>query len=166
MTHGTTPTSQARDAEPAKSPLASPIILTLLSAAHLAYLPLAELRGISVLLPALGAALLLGAGYAIVAWLARRGRGFRPAVYLIVGEDLGFLSAGLLIGYRWAQYLRPGTVVIMALQLALAFAEIVRRQEASRPIVPATRLAWFVLAYALAYSVWAILKPAGFWSLG
>jgi hypothetical protein len=161
MTHGTTPTSQARATESGNRPLASPIILILLSVAHLAYFPLTELRGIAILPPVFGVALSLGAGYAILAWLAWSERGFPLVVSLIIGEDLGNLLAGLLIGHRWSEHVNPSTVVIIALQLALAFSEIVRRQEAGRPIAPATRLAWFVLAYALAFSVWAILRPAG-----
>lgn len=119
-----------------------------------------------ILLPAVGLSVLLGSGYATSAWLMRRDRGFKFTVNLIVGEDLGFLAAGLLMGYPWADYLRPGTIAIIVLQLALAFAEIWHLQEADRPIVPAARLAWFVVVYALAFALYATLKPKGLWSLG
>jgi len=144
-------------------PLATPVILLLIAASHLAYVPIAELRGTPILPPALAISTLLGGGYVVVAWMARRDGGFAPAVNLIVGENLGMLAAGILLGYPWADYLRPSTVAIITLQLALAFAEIMRRQEAGRPIVPATRLAWFVLACALALAVYALLKPKGLW---
>ena len=147
-------------------PLGTPILLILISASHLSYALVADLRAMPILLPAIAISVLLGAGYAVGAWLIRRGRGFGLAVDLIVGEDLGFLAAGLLLGYPWAEYLRPSTIVIIALQLAVAFAEIWRRQEADRPILPATRLAWFVVAYALAFALYVILKPKGLWSLG
>ncbi len=146
-------------------PLASPIILLLIAATHLAYGLIIDFREMPVFLPGFALALLLGVGYTIVAWLARRERGYRAAVNLIVGEDLGALAAGLLLGYPWADYLRPGGVVLLGLQLALAFAEIVRRQEQGRPIVPATRLAWFVIAYALAFAAYHGLRPPGVWSL-
>ena len=77
--------------------------------------------------------------------------------------DVGVLAAGLLLGYPWAEYLRPGTLAIVTLQLAFAFAEIVRRQEASIPIVPASRLAWFVLAYTIAFAAYVFLEPSGLW---
>lgn len=147
-------------------PLGTPIILILISASHLSYVLVADLRAMPILPPAFATSVLLGGGYAIGAWLMRRDRGFELAVNLIVGEDLGFLAAGLLLGYPWAEYLRPSTIVIIALQLAVAFAEIWRRQEAERPIVPAARLAWFVVAYALAFALYAALKPKGLWSLG
>jgi hypothetical protein len=147
-------------------PSAAPLILVLIAAAHLAYVPWVVLRGMPMLPPAFAISMLLGVGYAAAAWLRRRGRGFPFTVNLIVGEDLGILAAGLILGYPWAEYLRPGTVVIIALQLALAFAEIWRRQEARQPIVPGTRLAWFVIAYALAFAGYAILKPEGLWNLG
>jgi hypothetical protein len=147
----------------ATRPLASPIILLLISAMHLAYGPLIELRGMPVLLPAMIASLLLGVAYAYVAWQARRERGYRQTVNLIAGEDVGVLSAGFLLGHPWAEYLLPGAFAVIALQLALAFAEIVRRQEANKPIVPATRLAWFVLAYAVAFAAYAWFKPDGIW---
>jgi hypothetical protein len=145
-------------------PVASPIVLVLISACHLGYAAIADLRGMRMFLPALAISLLFGGGYAIAAWYSRRERGYRAVVSLIVGEDLGILAAGLLLGYPWAEYLRPGTVAIIASQLTLAFAEIVRRQEAGRPIAPATRLAWFVVAYALAFAAYALLKPPGLWS--
>jgi hypothetical protein len=147
-------------------PSAAPLILVLIAAAHLAYVLLVDLRGMPVLPPALAISMLLGTGYAAAAWLRRQGRGFELTVNLIVGEDLGILAAGFILGYPWAEYLRPGAVAIIALQLALAFAEIWRRQEAKLPIVPGTRLAWFVIAYALAFAVYAILKPQGLWNLG
>jgi hypothetical protein len=143
-----------------------PIILTLIAATHFAYGPLIEFRDLPMLVPALVVSLLLGLGYAHTAWRARRGEGFRQAVNLVVGEDVGVLAAGLLLGYPWSEYIRPGTLIIITAQLALAFAEIVRRQEAGLRIVPASRLAWFVLAYTLAYSVYAFLKPSGIWQPG
>ena len=158
--------NQLTASTPGKRPLVAPLILALISATHLAYALLVNLRGMPLLLPALCLALLLGAAYAAAAWLFRQGRGFSHVVSLIVGEDLGVLSAGLLLGYPWADYLRPGTVAIIGLQLALGFAEIWRRQEASRPIAPATRLTWFVLAYTLAFALYVGLKPRGIWSLG
>jgi hypothetical protein len=144
-------------------PLAAPVILLLISVTHLAYEPVADLRGMPILAPALATSLLLAGGYALTAWLARRERGFATAANLIVGEDLGVLAAGLLLGYPWADYLRPGAIPIVALQLSLAFAEIVRRQEAGRSILPATRLAWFVVLYALALTAYAVLEPHGLW---
>ena len=157
------PMTDRNDSESRPRPLASPLILLFIAATHLAYGALIELRDMPMLLPALIVSLLLGAGYAYTAWRARRGEGFRQAVNLIVGEDVGVLAAGLLLGYPWGEYLRPGTLIVIALQLALAFAEIVRRQEAGTPIVPAARLAWFVLAYALAFSLYVFLKPSGIW---
>jgi hypothetical protein len=145
-------------------PVATPIILFLIAASHLAYLPLTQLRSFPFLAAAFGLSILLGCAYAVTAWLARKERGYRPAVSLIVAEDLGVLTSGLVLGYPWAEFLRPGTVVIVALQLALAFAEIVRRQEAGRPIVPASRLAWFVVAYTALYAGYTLLKPGGLWS--
>ncbi len=158
--------NQPSASSPGKRPLVAPLILALISATHLAYALLVNLRGLPLLLPALYLALLLGAAYAAAAWLFRQGRGFAHVVSLIVGEDLGVLSAGLLLGYPWADYLRPGTVAIIGLQLALGFAEIWRRQEARQPIAPATRLTWFVLAYTLAFAFYVGLKPSGIWSLG
>ncbi|UCC49822.1 MAG: hypothetical protein JSV41_06600 [Gemmatimonadota bacterium] len=154
-----------RPEEDTLRPLSTPIILVLISAAHLSYVLLADLRTMPILLPAVAISVLLGGGYAVSAWLMRRDRGFELTVNLIVGEDLGFLAAGLLLGYPWADYLRPGTIIVIALQLAVAFAEIWRRQEAGRPIVSAARLAWFVIAYALAFALYATLKPKGLWSL-
>jgi len=147
-------------------PVATPIVLLLISASHLAYVPIASWRGFPIDTRVFLASMLLGSGYAVVAWLARRERGFAPAVKLILAEDLGILAMGFLLGYPWAEYLRPASIVIVALQLALAFAEIVRRQEADRPIVPATRLAWFVLAYAVALALYSLLKPTGLWRAG
>ncbi len=157
MTQETTPTSPR--------PVAAPIILLLVSAAHLAHAPIADLRGFPILVPALSVSTLLAVGYAIAAWQARHERGFALAVKLILLEDVGILAAGFLFGYPWAEYLRAGTVAIIPLQLALAFAEIVRRQEAGRPIVPATRLAWFVLAYAAILAAYSLLRPTGLWKL-
>ncbi|MGD8866338.1 MAG: hypothetical protein PVI01_01885 [Gemmatimonadales bacterium] len=154
---------------PARSPsrpLATPIILVIIAATHFAYGPLIELRDMPMLLPALVVSLLLGLAYAHAAWRARGGVGFREAVNLIVGEDVGVLAAGLLLGYPWSEYFRPGTVIIITAQIAFAFAEIVSRQEAGVRIVPASRLAWFVLAYALAYSAYIFLKPAGILGAG
>jgi len=157
MTQQTDPTSSR--------PVATPIILLLISAGHAAYAPIADLRGFPVITQALAVSILLGAGYATAAWLARRERGFAPAVKLILVEDLGILGAGLLLGYPWVEYLRPASIAILALQLALAFAEIVRRQETDRAIVPASRLAWFVLAYAAALAAYSLLKPEALWKL-
>ena len=140
--------------------------MTLIAATHMAYVWTAELRGMRVLPPALALSVLLGAAYAVLALQARRGRGFNATISLIVGEDLGILAAGLILGYPWAEYLRPGTVVIVALQFALVFPEIWRRQEAGRPIVAPARLAWFVLAYALAFAIYALVKPHGIWDIG
>jgi len=147
-------------------PFSTPLFLILISATHLAYVPLAELRGLPVIPPALAMSVLLGGAYAVVAWLARQGGGFEAAINLIVGEDLGVLTAGLILGYPWAEYLRPGAMGIVVFQLALCFAEIWRRQEAGRPIVAPARLAWFVIAYALALAAYAALKPEGIWGLG
>ncbi|UCF18993.1 MAG: hypothetical protein JSU87_13825 [Gemmatimonadota bacterium] len=156
-----------REAAPAESqPIAAPLVLVFIAAAHLAYVLWVDLRGLPVLLPAFASSLVLGVGYAVSAWLCRRERGFPLAVNLIIGEDLGVLAVGLILGYPWADYLRPGSVAIIALQLAFAFAEIWRRQEAGRPIVPATRLAWFVLLYMLVFAGYAIFEPQGLWNLG
>jgi hypothetical protein len=159
----TVPMTDRNDPESQPRPVATPLILLFIAATHFAYGPLIELRDMPMLVPALIVSLLLGTGYAYTAWRARRAAGFRQAVNLIVGEDIGVLAAGLLLGYPWADYLRPGTLIIITLQLALAFAEIVRRQEANTPIVPAARLAWFVLAYALAFAVYVFFKPSGIW---
>jgi hypothetical protein len=142
-------------------PVATPIVLLLIAAAHLAYAPIAQWRGFPIIAPALVASTLLAAGYAVTAWWARREQGFAAAIKLILVEDLGVLALGLLLGYPWTEYLRPASLGIIALQLALAFAEIVRRQEADRPIVPATRLAWFVLVYAATLAVYSLLRPTG-----
>ena len=147
-------------------PFSTPLFLVLISATHLAYVPLAELRGLPVVLPAVALSVLLGGAYAVVAWLARRGRGFEAAINLIVGENLGVLTAGLVLGYPWSEYLRPGTIGVIVFQLALCFAEIWRRQESGRPIVAPARLAWFIIAYALALAVYAALKPQGIWGPG
>jgi hypothetical protein len=153
-------------ARPDRGPLATPVILVLISAVHLAYWPVADLRHLPFLGPAFALSLLLGGAYAIVAAMARRGYGYAATFNLIIGEDLGVLAAGLLMGYPWADYLRPGTAAIIALQLAVAFAEIVRRQESGRPIVAAARLAWFLVAYALAFTAYTYLKPEGLWRPG
>jgi hypothetical protein len=147
----------------ATRPLASPVILLLISALHLAYGPLIELRSMPMLLPVMIASLLLGGAYAYFAWQARRERGYRQTVNLIVGENVGVLAAGFLFGHPWADYLLPGALGVITLQLALAFAEIVRRQEANKPIVPATRLAWFMLAYAATFAAYAWFEPGGIW---
>ncbi len=149
----------------AAPPLSTPIILLLIAICHLLYPAIIDLRRLPYMPPALALSLLLAGAYTVVAWMARRGRGFRPAVNLIVGEDLGVLASGILLGYPWADYLRPGTVAIIALQLALAFAEIVRRQEARRPIVAGSRLAWFVIAYAAAFTAYTLIRPAGIWTI-
>lgn len=144
-------------------PLATPLLLVLISVTHLAYAPLTALFAAPKLSLPFLASLLLGGGYALSAWLARRGRGFATAVNLIVGEDLGALAAGILLGYPWAEYARPGTVIIVAFQFCLAIAEIMKRQDSGRPITPATRLAWFVVLYAVAFAAYAILRPHGLW---
>lgn len=146
---------------PSSRNFASPIILLMISVTHLAYGPLIDLRAMPEFIPALVLSVLLGLAYTWSAWLTRRGRGYRTAVNLIVGEDLGVLVVGLLFGYPWAEYLRPGTIIIIPLQLGLAFAEIVRRQDSGQPIVAGSRLAWFVLAYALAFAIYTFAKPAG-----
>ena len=152
----------ARQMAPSSTrPIATPIVLLLISAGHLAYAPIATLRGFPILVPALLVSTVLGIAYLITAGLARQDRGFAAAVKLVLTEDLGILAAGLLLGYPWTEYLRPASIAIIAFQLALAFAEIVRRQEAGRPIVPATRYAWFVLAYAAALAAYSLLKPTG-----
>ena len=147
------------------APLGVPIFLTLIAAVHLGYPLIGELRGMPVIPAALALSLLLGAAYAVLAFRTRRERGFTAVINLIVGEDLGFLAAGLVLGYPWAEALRPGTVAIVALQFALVFPEIWRRQEAGRPIVAPARLAWFILAYALAFGAYALVKPQGIWDI-
>lgn len=142
-------------------PLASPIALLLIAATHLAYTPIAGLRDLPWLPTAFALSGVLGLGYAAAAWLSRRGRGFRLVIDMFVGEDLGVLCAGLLLGHPWADYLRPGSAVILALQLGYAFAEILRRQERGERIVPATRLAWFVIANALAFALYYLAAPSG-----
>lgn len=147
---------------PVARPTATPIILALIAACHLLYPVIVDLRQLPSQTPALVLALALGGAYAVASRRARLGGGYKLAVSLIVGEDLGFLAAGLVLGYPWGDVLRPATPVLIALQLALAFSEIVARQEARRPIVPASRLGWFVVAYALAFSAYVWLKPGGF----
>ncbi len=145
----------------ADRPLATPIILALIAACHLLYPVIAELRQLPSLTPALLLSLALGGAYAFASRRARLGGGYKLAVSLIVGEDLGVLAIGLVLGYPWGDYLRPAAPALLALQLALAFSEIVVRQEARRPIVPATRLGWFVIAYSLAFAAYALFKPGG-----
>lgn len=157
---------QSDDSRSARRPLGVPIILTLIAAVHFAYAWTAELRGMPVLFSALALSALLGVAYAILAFRARREYGFAPVINLVVGEDLGFLAVGLILGYPWAEHMRPGTVFIVALQFAVVFPEIWRRQESGRPIVGPARLAWFILAYALAFGVYALVKPAGIWDIG
>jgi hypothetical protein len=146
---------------PRPRPLGTPIILALIAATHLSYAQIAELRQMPFLWPACALSLLLGSAYAVLAALARREQGFIAVINLVVGEDLGILAAGLVLGYPWADYLRPGTVVIVGLQFALVFPEIWRRQEAGRRIVAPARLAYFVLACALAHTLYSLAKPAG-----
>jgi hypothetical protein len=146
-------------------PVAGPIILALLATVHLGYMWTAELRGMPLLPPAFVLSLLLGATYVVLAVRARSDRGFTAVINVVVGENLGFLAAGLALGYPWAEYLRPGTVIIVGLQFALVFPEIWRRQEAGRPIVAPARLAWFILAYALAFATYALVKPGGIWDI-
>lgn len=159
-------TSQPEVTSGSRRTVAVPTILLLISVTHLAYVPLAELREMPILVPALVLWVLVGGGYAYAAWLACRGRGFEVAINLIVGENLGVLVAGLTLGHPWGVYLRPGTVLVLALQFALVFPEIWRRQEAGRPIVAPARLAWFVIAYALAFAAYAAFKPQGLWTIG
>ncbi|UCC73604.1 MAG: hypothetical protein JSV86_03300 [Gemmatimonadota bacterium] len=158
--------SRPEEASPTRRPFAVPFILLLISVTHLAYVPLAELRQMPILPPALVLSVLLGAGYAYAARLARRGEGFEVAINLVVGEDLGVLVAGLILGHPWGEHLRPGTAVILVLQFALTFPEIWRRQESGRPIVAPARLAWFVLAYSLAFAAYIAFKPEGLWRVG
>lgn len=146
--------------------LATPIILALIAATHLLYPVFVDLRQIPSLLPGLPLSFALGGAYIYASWRARLGGGYKLAVTLIVGEDLGVLAAGLALGYPWGDYLRPATPALIALQLALVFSEIVTRQEARRPIVVATRLGWFVIVYALAFAVYVWLKPGGVWPVG
>lgn len=141
------------------------MFLLAISITHLAYAPLAELREMPILPPAIVLGVLLGGGYAYAARLASKGEGFHIAINLIIGEDLGVLVAGLILGYPWAEYLRPGTLVLLVLQLALTFPEIWRRQESGRPIVAPARLAWFILAYAAAFAAYVAFKPAGLWNM-
>lgn len=147
-----------------RSPAVTAILLAI-SMTHLAYVPTAELRGMPILPPALVLAVLLGAGYAYAARLASRGKGFHVAINLIIGEDLGVLVAGLILGHPWGEYLRPGTLLILLLQFALTFPEIWRRQESGQPIVAPARLAWFVLACAAAFAAYVALEPQGLWSV-
>ncbi|MGD2151658.1 MAG: hypothetical protein PVG79_00230 [Gemmatimonadales bacterium] len=151
---------------PTRRSIAATIILLALSITHLAYAPLAELRQMPILPPALILGVLLGGGYAYAARLASRGRGFKVAINLIVGEDLGVLMAGLMLGYPWGEYLRPGTLPLLGLQFALTLPEIWRRQESGQPIVAPARLAWFVLAYAFAFAGYVAFKPQGLWQVG
>ncbi len=157
--------SRPEEAAPTRRSLAVTMILLAISITHFAYVPLAELREMPILPPALALAVLLGGGYAYAARLAARGEGFHVAINLIIGEDLGVLVAGLILGHPWGEYLRPGTLVLLILQLALTFPEIWRRQESGRPIVAPARLAWFVLAYAAAFAAYVAFKPQGLWSV-
>ncbi len=145
--------------------LATPIILALIAATHLLYPVIVDLRDLPSLAPALVMSLALGGAYAYASWRDKVVGAYKLAVSLIVAEDLGVLAAGLALGYPWGDHLRPATPVLLALQLALAFSEIVARQEARRPIVAATRLGWFVIAYALAFAGYTLLKPGGVWAL-
>jgi hypothetical protein len=150
---------------PIRRSLAVTIILLALSITHLAYVPIAELRDMPILPPALALAVLLGAAYAYAARLASKGEGFHVAINLIIGEDLGVLVAGLILGHPWGEYLRPGTFLVLLLQFALTFPEIWRRQESGQPIVAPARLAWFVLACAAAFATYVAFKPQGLWSV-
>lgn len=151
---------------PTRRSVAVTAILLAISITHLAYVPIAELREMPVLPPALILGLLLGGGYAYAARLASRGERFDVAINLIIGEDLGVLAAGLILGHPWGEYLRPGTLVIIGLQFAVTFPEIWRRQETGRPIVAPARLAWFVLAYAIVFASYIAFKPQGLWNVG
>jgi hypothetical protein len=156
--------NRSDEAGNASRPLAVPVILVLISATHLAYVPLAELQTMPVLPPAFALSVALGCGYALSAWRARRGNGFRTVISLVIGENLGVLAAGLVLGSPWETMLRPGTPLILGLQLALTLAEIWRRQESGQPIVAPARLAWFVLASALALAALIAVKPSGLWA--
>jgi hypothetical protein len=156
--------SRHDEAAPARRSIAVTVILLALSLAHLAYVPLAELRQMPILPPALALGVVLGAGYAYAARLASKGEGFHVAVNLIIGEDVGVLAAGMILGYPWGEYLLPGALPILLLQFALTFPEIWRRQELGRPIVAPARLAWFVLASAAAFAAYLALEPQGLWS--
>ena len=79
---------------------------------------------------------------------------------------MGARDPGRPLGHPWGEYLRPGTLLILVLQFALVFPEIWRRQESGRPIVPPARLAWFVLAYAVAFAAYIAFKPQGLWDVG
>ncbi len=157
--------NQSEQPIPTGAPIGVPLSLAIIAAVHLAYPLIGELRGMPLIPAAFLLSLVLGAAYAVLAFRTRRERGFSAVINLIVGEDLGFLGAGLVMGYPWAEHLRPGTVVIVAIQFALIFPEIWRRQEAGRPIVAPARLAWFILAYALAFGVYALVKPQGIWDI-
>ena len=141
--------------------VASPILLVLIAATHLAYTPLTGMRDLPWLPAAFALSSILGLGYVVAAWLSRRGRGFGFAVDLFIGEDLGVLGAGLLLGFPWGDYLRPGSVVILVLQLGFAITEILWRQERGERIAPGSRLAWFVIANALAFALYFFLEPPG-----
>ncbi len=142
-------------------PRAGPILLVLLAATHLAYLPTADWLGTPRLQWALILSLALGVAYTFAAAVLRQRADLRVASAVTVGEDAGVLAAGLVWGYPWALYLLPAAMIVLALQLAVAFAEIVRRQEVRRPLAPATRLAWFVVFSALALAAYVAFKPGG-----
>lgn len=146
-------------------PLGTPIVLALIAATHLANGPSAFLIGEPMYMTPLAVSLLLGIGYAGAAWLSRSRRMFAPAVGLVVGEDLAALAAGLAFGYPWAEHLRPAPIIIIALQLVLSFTEIERRQSAGLPLRPAILLAWFVVAYSVAFAVYTFAKPTGLWEV-
>jgi hypothetical protein len=158
--------NQPEEAAPIRRSLAVTFILLALAITHLAYVPLAQLREMPMLPPALVLSVCLGGGYAYAAWLARKGSGFKVAINLVIGENLGVLVAGLILGHPWGEHLRPGTIPLLGLQFALTFPEIWRRQEAGVPIVAPARLAWFVIAYALAFSAYVAFKPEGVWDVG
>lgn len=149
---------RARDHRSTK-PRAGPILLILLAATHFAYLPTADWMGVPRMTSALILSIVLGILYALAAGLLRERGDLRAASTVAVGEDLGVLAAGLFLGYPWGVHLRPGAVAVLALQLAVAFAEIVRRQEARHPLTPATRLAWFVVLYSLVFAAYVAFKP-------
>jgi hypothetical protein len=151
--------------EPERRPRATSIILCLLAVAHFASGPITQLGGRSIAPAPLAFSLLVGIGYLSAAWLSRRRGAFGSAIGLVVGENLAVLGAGLAIGYQWAVHLRPAAVVIIGLQLVLAFVEIARRQEAGLRLRPATLLAWFLVTYSLGYTIFAFAKPTGLWRL-
>ena len=160
------PASGGAEVAPPKSggSLGTTIVLSLIAGTHLAYGSYVVLWLETQSQVSLASSVLLAAGYTIAAWLARHDRSFGYAFGLIVAEDLVLLAAGLLRGYTWAERLLLGMFLVVALQLVLAFVEIERRQSAGQRLRPATLLAWFVVAYSLAFAAYALVKPEGIFS--